>query len=94
MNIKPYFSSQREWPEGYRLAAQMNFHFPKFSQLSLADIVPGVSIEGLTLLGDMLKWNPSLRPTAVLVRKCKICLCALADTRNQLITPMQFHMQR
>ncbi|KAG8196681.1 hypothetical protein JTE90_006589 [Oedothorax gibbosus] len=55
-----------EWPEGYRLAAQMNFHFPKFSQISLADVVPGISIEGLTLLGDMLKWNPSLRPTAFL----------------------------
>ncbi|CAL1275870.1 unnamed protein product, partial [Larinioides sclopetarius] len=55
-----------EWPEGYRLAAQMNFHFPKFSQISLADVVPGISIEGLTLLSDMLKWNPSLRPTAFL----------------------------
>ncbi|KAF8782143.1 serine/threonine-protein kinase ICK-like [Argiope bruennichi] len=55
-----------EWPEGYRLAAQMNFHFPKFSQISLADVVPGISIEGLTLLTDMLKWNPSLRPTAFL----------------------------
>ncbi|XP_035215557.1 serine/threonine-protein kinase ICK-like [Stegodyphus dumicola] len=57
---------RREWPEGYRLAAQMNFHFPKFSRLSLADIVPSVSIEGLTLLEDLLKWNPSLRPTAYL----------------------------
>lgn len=55
-----------EWAEGYRLASQMNFHFPKFSQISLADVVPGISIEGLTLLSDMLKWNPSLRPTAFL----------------------------
>ncbi|GFS65679.1 hypothetical protein TNIN_391261, partial [Trichonephila inaurata madagascariensis] len=55
-----------EWAEGYRLAVQMNFHFPKFSQISLADVVPGISIEGLTLLSDMLKWNPSLRPTAFL----------------------------
>ncbi|GIX78654.1 hypothetical protein CDAR_370061 [Caerostris darwini] len=58
--------NKAEWAEGYRLAAQMNFHFPKFSQISLADVVPGISIEGLTLLNDMLKWNPSLRPTAFL----------------------------
>ncbi|XP_042899240.1 serine/threonine-protein kinase ICK [Parasteatoda tepidariorum] len=55
-----------EWPEGYQLATQMNFHFPKFSRLSLADVVPGISIEGLAIFTDMLKWNPSLRPTAVL----------------------------
>ncbi|GBL84851.1 hypothetical protein AVEN_93876-1 [Araneus ventricosus] len=73
----PYFAGA-EWPEGYRLAAQMNFHFPKFSQISLADVVPGISIEGLTLLSDMLKWNPSLRPTAFLALRYPYFL----DTAN------------
>ncbi|XP_054710029.1 LOW QUALITY PROTEIN: serine/threonine-protein kinase dyf-5-like [Uloborus diversus] len=57
---------RREWPEGYQLASQMNFVFPKFSSLSLSSVVLGISLEGLILFGDMLKWNPSLRPSAVL----------------------------
>ncbi|XP_022649078.1 serine/threonine-protein kinase ICK-like isoform X2 [Varroa jacobsoni] len=54
---------KREWPEGYTLAAGMNFRFPQFTEMSLESLVPNCSTEGITLLRDMLSWNPSRRPT-------------------------------
>lgn len=58
---------KREWPEGYTLAAGMNFRFPQFTEMSLESLVPNCSTEGITLLRDMLSWNPSRRPTGTAV---------------------------
>jgi len=55
---------QKEWPEGYALANAMNFKFPKFSRTPLSALIPGASSDGITLMEDMLNWNPSKRPTA------------------------------
>ncbi|XP_070156045.1 serine/threonine-protein kinase dyf-5 isoform X1 [Polyergus mexicanus] len=53
-----------DWPEGYQLAAAMNFKFPNFTRTSLAVLIPNASQEAVILMEDMLQWNPIKRPTA------------------------------
>lgn len=55
---------KKDWPEGYQLAAAMNFKFPQFTETPLAQIIPQASKEGIIMMKDMLKWNPNKRPTA------------------------------
>nr|CAD7437502.1 unnamed protein product [Timema bartmani] len=55
---------KRDWVEGYQLAGAMNFKFPQFSPTPLSSIVPNASKDGLTLMEDLLRWNPGRRPTA------------------------------
>ena len=45
----------REWPEGHKLAASMNFKFPQFSATPLASIIPTASKEAVALMTDMLR---------------------------------------
>ena len=42
----------------------MNFTFPPFSPASLEKLIPTASAEAITLIMDMLRWNPGKRPTA------------------------------
>ncbi|XP_053102844.1 serine/threonine-protein kinase MAK isoform X4 [Hemicordylus capensis] len=53
-----------DWPEGYQLAAAMNFCFPQFVSMSLKTLIPNASSEALQLMNDMLNWDPRKRPTA------------------------------
>lgn len=53
-----------EWPEAFKLAANMNFKFPQFSPTPLESIITTASREALALMTDMLRWNPAKRPTA------------------------------
>lgn len=55
---------QRDWPEGYHLASAMNFKFPQFSPTPLSSVIPNASKDAILLIEDMLRWNPSKRPTA------------------------------
>lgn len=61
---------QKDWPEGYQLANEMNFKFPAFSPIPLESIVPNCSPEGITLISQLLDWNPSKRPTSSSVFRC------------------------
>jgi len=56
--------SVNSWSEGHRLAAQMGFTFPQFSPVPLSNIIPNASTEALQLMSEMLKYDPSKRPTA------------------------------
>ncbi|CAG2119845.1 unnamed protein product, partial [Medioppia subpectinata] len=56
---------RRDWAEGYQLANAMNFRFPQFSPMPLDSIVSNSHADGIVLLEDMLRWNPSRRPNAV-----------------------------
>ena len=51
-----------DWPEGFQLAAAMNFKFPQCAPMSLASLVPSASAEGVELMLRMLSWNPKHRP--------------------------------
>ncbi|XP_042283448.1 serine/threonine-protein kinase MAK-like isoform X1 [Thunnus maccoyii] len=53
-----------DWPEGYNLAASMNFRFPKCVPTSLRSLIPNASDEAITLMKDMLQWDPEKRPSA------------------------------
>lgn len=53
-----------DWPEGYQLAAAMNFKFPNFTRTSLGVLIPNAGQDAVILMEDMLQWNPIKRPTA------------------------------
>merc|ERR550532_1050547 len=55
---------KKEWPEGFKLAAGMNFKFPQFSATPLSTLIPNASPEANALMTDMLRWNPAKRPSA------------------------------
>ncbi|KAM9332942.1 serine/threonine-protein kinase MAK isoform 2-T2 [Pholidichthys leucotaenia] len=54
-----------DWPEGYHLAAAMNFRFPQCVPTHLKTLIPNASNEAITLMRDLLQWDPKKRPTAV-----------------------------
>ncbi|KAJ8374931.1 hypothetical protein SKAU_G00055110 [Synaphobranchus kaupii] len=54
-----------DWPEGYQLASAMSFRFPQCVPTNLKTLIPNVSDEAMTLMRDMLQWDPKKRPTAV-----------------------------
>lgn len=47
-----------------KLAQQMNFRFPQFVPTPLSQIIPSASPEAITLITDLLKYDPNQRPTA------------------------------
>ncbi|XP_026779778.3 serine/threonine-protein kinase MAK isoform X2 [Pangasianodon hypophthalmus] len=54
-----------DWLEGHQLAAAMNFRFPQCVPTPLKTLIPNASNEALTLMKDLLNWDPKKRPTAV-----------------------------
>jgi len=56
--------TKEEWSEGHQLASGMNFRFPTCVATPLATLVPNASPDAITLIYDMLKWDPKKRPTS------------------------------
>jgi male germ cell-associated kinase len=56
--------TQRTWPEGIRLAAQMQFKFPQFVPTALSQIIPNASQEAVQIMSDLMKYDPQQRPTS------------------------------
>lgn len=56
--------SRIEWPEGYDLAADMEFEFPKFVKTPLDEIIKNASEEAIDLMEKMMAFNPKHRPIA------------------------------
>lgn len=54
-----------DWPEGYQLAATMNFRFPQCVPTPLKTLIPNATNEALDLMRDLLQWDPKKRPSAV-----------------------------
>ena len=52
------------WADGLRLAADIDFRWPRYVRTDLSQLVPNCSSEGLTLMSEMLRWEPKERPTA------------------------------
>ncbi|XP_015268274.1 PREDICTED: serine/threonine-protein kinase MAK [Gekko japonicus] len=55
---------KNDWPEGYQLAAAMNFRFPQCVSINLKTLIPNASNEAIQLMNEMLNWDPKRRPTA------------------------------
>ncbi|RXN30513.1 serine threonine- kinase MAK isoform X1 [Labeo rohita] len=53
-----------DWPEGYQLAAVMNFRFPQCVPTPLKTLIPNATSEALDLMRDLLQWDPKKRPSA------------------------------
>lgn len=52
------------WPEGLKLAAAMNFKFPRFVATPLSSLITNASADAIQLMTDMLIYDPKRRPTA------------------------------
>lgn len=52
-----------DWPEGYQLAAAMNFKFMQMRPTALKELISNASPEAIQLMRDMLMWDPKKRPT-------------------------------
>ncbi|CAH1776223.1 unnamed protein product [Owenia fusiformis] len=57
--------TKAEWPEGHQLAAAMNFRWPQCVPTNLKSIIPNASNDGITIMKDMMNWDPKKRPTTV-----------------------------
>ncbi|XP_016319771.1 serine/threonine-protein kinase MAK-like [Sinocyclocheilus anshuiensis] len=53
-----------DWPEGYQLAAAMNFRFPQCVHTPLKTLIPNATNEAVDLMRDLLQWDPKKRPSA------------------------------
>ena len=56
--------SPNDWNEGQRLASPINYVFPQYIPTPLNEIIPSASAEAIDFLNNLLKWDPSARPTA------------------------------
>jgi len=56
--------TMRTWPEGIKLAAQMQFRFPQFVPTPLGQLIQNASPEGLAIMQDLMIYDPQQRPTA------------------------------
>ncbi|XP_023682107.1 serine/threonine-protein kinase MAK isoform X5 [Paramormyrops kingsleyae] len=54
-----------DWPEGHHLASAMSFRFPQCVPTNLKTLIPNASSEAISLMKDMLQWDPKKRPTAM-----------------------------
>lgn len=63
-SLLQWYPRQLHWPEGFNLAASMNFRFPKCTPTSLRSLIPNASDDAITLMKDMLQWDPEKRPSA------------------------------
>ena len=56
--------TKQEWPQGYKLAAQMSFDMPQFEGTSLAKAIPEAPPQALNLINSLLQVSPQKRLTA------------------------------
>jgi protein kinase len=56
--------TQRTWADGIRLANRMGIRFPTAVPTGLASAVPGASAGALALMTEMLRFDPTRRPSA------------------------------
>lgn len=83
--------TQETWPDGIKLANQMNFRFPQFAPTPLRSIVPNASNEALEWITSLCQWNPSKRPSAS--NALQLAFFEVAHRTGQLQTPTRQQMQ-
>ncbi len=53
------------WPEGIQMTKKIDLKFPTSAGTPLSQVIPDASKEALDLIGEMLKWDPNKRSTAI-----------------------------
>ncbi|XP_074605667.1 serine/threonine-protein kinase dyf-5 [Brevipalpus obovatus] len=61
---------KKDWLEGYQLASAMNFKFPLMTSISFESVVSNACPQGISMMVETLKWNPSKRPTVAQSLRC------------------------
>lgn len=56
--------TQAQWPEGFKLAAQIGFRFPQFVPTRMESLVPQSNPDGIALMQAMMFWDPNKRLSA------------------------------
>lgn len=56
--------STASWPDGMQLVKKIDFKFPNFPNNSIKQLIPNASDEAIDVINQMLRWDPSKRPTA------------------------------
>eukprot|EP00669_Euglena_mutabilis_P006631 TRINITY_DN2171_c0_g1_i1.p1 TRINITY_DN2171_c0_g1~~TRINITY_DN2171_c0_g1_i1.p1 ORF type:complete len:388 (-),score=109.55 TRINITY_DN2171_c0_g1_i1:122-1261(-) len=82
----------QSWTESGKLATNMGVKFPQFSPTPLSSLIPACCAEGLQLLGDLLRYEPSRRPRADEAMtypyfQLGVCLAGALDEPDRHITP-------
>lgn len=57
-------SPASSWPESVKLATKLNIRFPQNSSTPLSSLMPNASPEALDLMSELLRYDPSKRPSA------------------------------
>ncbi|ENN77114.1 hypothetical protein YQE_06449, partial [Dendroctonus ponderosae] len=55
---------KKKWADGYQLAGAVGFKFPYFSKTPLSEVVPQASSVAVSIMDQLMEWNPAYRPTA------------------------------
>ncbi|KAJ8943751.1 hypothetical protein NQ318_011962 [Aromia moschata] len=81
---------KKKWPECYQLAGAVGFKFPYFAKTPLGDVVPQASNNAISLMDDLLEWNPAHRPSAQSALKHQFFL--VGQQYSALQTNRQIHL--
>jgi hypothetical protein len=54
-----------KWPDAQKLANVIGFTFPNNHPINLERVITHASMEALQVIGDMLRYDPSKRPSAI-----------------------------
>ena len=73
-------SPQATWSEGIGLAVSMSIRLPIMVPTPLSTLVPTASDDGISVMKEMLQWNPRKRPTAKQVRETDPFTCTCTCT--------------
>jgi protein kinase len=56
--------TQKTWADGVRLANRLGIRFPTTTPLGVASVIPNASPTALSLIAEMLRFDPTRRPSA------------------------------
>ncbi|GKT27950.1 Serine/threonine-protein kinase MAK [Aduncisulcus paluster] len=80
--------TSKNWPEGIRLAQRLGFKFPTCIPVALSKIIQNASPDAISLMEDMLLYDPAKRPTAAQALAHPFFAVAAAGKPHPGITPI------
>lgn len=55
--------TSQDWPDGLKLAKNKGYNFPEYTAIPLSSVFPNCSSEGVNLISECLKFDPTKRIT-------------------------------